>query len=152
MLVTIYTDASYHPPTDKAGGAAWIRSEDGLIKYHKSFTAVNSSHAEALVALKAIKQAYEEWEHSSVMFVNTDSLSLCKCVWPFTDDEGTKDFGKVVDQIISYCDENDLESRFKHVKAHQSKDKDIRSFLNFWCDKYAGLNRQNNYNSKTLED
>ena len=152
MLITIYTDASFHPQNKQAGGAAWIRSEKGLIKFHTSFGADNSTHAEAIIALRAIKRAYHEWDNATVMFVNTDSMGLCKCMWPFTADSASGSFGVVVDAIKKYCDDKDLETRFKHVKGHNysGEKEDIRGFLNYWCDKNAGINRRNQTENKSF--
>jgi len=143
MLVTIYTDASYNPKNHKAAGAAWIRSNRGTLRVRKKMKGVsNPTSAEAYIINYAIRYAYSKWPDATVIFVNTDSLNVCKFMWEFNNSEPkNKQLKIIIDYIKKFGKHYQLEYRFKHVKAHTNK-KDIRSWLNRWCDQNAKETRK----------
>ena len=142
MLVTIYTDAGI-----KSNGTATYafraKSKYGTISgTGNNPNNVNGStnKAEHFAIRKAIKAVMKKWSNTTVYFINTDSLQVCKTYWKLGGLKirgGTsKDIVDEVKRVVDYFNENNLKIRLKHVKAHTNR-KDIRSYLNDWCDKYT---------------
>lgn len=140
MLVTIYTDASFK--NGKAAGAAWIKSSRGLVKYTTTFDAKEPTHAEGIMIERAIRRALREWDNIKVLFVVTDSLNMCKFLWPFAKNEPKKKYQeKNVHAILKLCEDHRAQLRTKHIKGHQHPDKSLQTWLNNWCDKQASVNK-----------
>lgn len=145
MLVTIYTDASFNPDTGDSAGAAWIKSNSGILKVTENYQATSSTHAEIIIAHCSILLAHNKWPDMKIVCVNTDSLNLCHMMWPFHNAEPkSKDIIREITAIRQFCNSNNIETRFKHVKGHQSKrNSSIKAFLNNWCDEHASITRIN---------
>lgn len=149
MLVTIYTDASYSPEEGKSAGAAWIRSDKGVLKLLDNYIASSSTHAEIIIAHRAIVKAHKEWSNVSVVLVNTDSLNMCHMTWPFHRARPkSKDIKKEVTAMTNFCRKRNIKMRFKHIKAHQKEDSGVGAFLNNWCDNQANITRIKNEENK----
>lgn len=142
FFVTIYTDASHCPDTKRAVWAFYARCSDGVIKEHGECkgTVNCSTSAEMYAIYEAVKMCKAEWPELEGFFINTDSLTSCKMLWP--DNLAKTDHYKIPQaQRIKRYIEGDMKqwgtwSRVKHVKAHTGQN-DIRSWLNRWCDKRA---------------
>jgi hypothetical protein len=146
MLVTIYTDASFKK--GRAAGAAWIRSKRGLVKYTTRYPAKEPTHAEGIIIERAIARALEEWDNIEVFFVVTDSLNMCKFLWPFADVSPRRRYQeKNVNTILKLCKDNKAQLRTKHIKGHQNPDKSIQTWLKNWCDKNASVHKHYNKNN-----
>ena len=135
MLVTIYTDASWTP--DLAAGAAWIRSEEGLIKLRKRYESVDSAHAEGAMIYFAVKKALQEWDNVSVVLINSDHLGFVRYL-NVTHPTVPKreDLQKGVNLIFDMCNSRGVLIRTRHIKGHQGGH-NSRSWLNEWCDTQA---------------
>lgn len=152
ILCTIYTDASYKEVNGIiiSTGAMYAKCQDQLLKESFPFpndSMVSPTHAEAETIFQAIIKCYEKWNNLGVIFVNTDSLSVCHSMWPegmgrqhMRINKSQKEAKKVIVNIRNFVKEKDLEQRFKHVKAHEDG-KDIRSWLNEVCDLEAKKER-----------
>lgn len=145
MLVTIYTDASFDPDTGQSAGAAWIKSNKGTLRLCEEYEATSSTHAEVIIAHRAIVRSVKEWPKTLTVFVNTDSLNLCHMMWPFHSARPkSAPIVKEVRALTRFCEKRGISTRFKHVRAHQDPSNDVRSFLNSWCDRHANITRIKN--------
>ena len=148
LLVTIYTDASFKKDHGKfhASFAMYAKCKHGILTKSLpiSIQVENATEAEAYGCYIAIKLCKQKWNDMKIAFVNTDSQQTCIKMWPFKYRQkvgGSDKFNSIIKSMKEYCKDNNIEHRFKHVKAH-TNGTDIRSWLNDWCDKNAKKERR----------
>lgn len=150
LLVTIYTDASFKKVNGKihASFAMYAKCKHGVLTKSLPInkTVDNPNEAEAYACYTAIKLCKCKWDDIKVAFINTDSLHTCIKMWPFKYRQkvkGSDRFNSIIKSMKEYCKDNNIETRFKHVKAHTGGN-DTRSWLNDWCDRNAKKERLRN--------
>lgn len=144
MLVTINTDASFHPRLKYGAYAFWAISNDFKITKSGIFKSkcINPHDAEIKCIINSIKLVL--WSHSGItkIIVNTDSMNA---IHLFTNDKKNitrylgglpkkgaflkKKYRDVIDKSLN----KRVVIEFRHVKAH-SNINDKRSYVNDWCD------------------
>ena len=143
MLVTINTDASFHPILKYGAYAFWAISNDFKITksgvFRKKCKTPDDAEAKCIVnALTIIIKAHKG---ISRIIVNTDSLNAIAYL---TNDKNhvsryclssakRRQFSKMLSELKSI---QNVKIEFRHVKAH-SGISDKRSYVNEWCDKEA---------------
>jgi ribonuclease HI len=140
MIVTINTDASYHPQFKVGAYAFWIVCNDGKILRSGVFKneVKNSTEAEIKCIVNALHTLFEsDLKGVTKVIINTD----CK----YFHDYQRKGKNRSVEarQYIKVCTEMvkkyGLRSGWievRHVKAHNGTDS-ARKWVNDWCDKAA---------------
>lgn len=149
MLVTINTDASFHPDFKVGAYAFWVVCNEFKLQkagYLKKLCK-NPDEAEMNCIINALHQTLSSKVKISKIIINTDSLNSIRVFE--NDKEGVKKYQlhiwkskrKLFNKIkhdykgrerIS----NSIDIEFRHVKAHSGV-KDKRSYVNEWCDKNA---------------
>lgn len=143
MLVTINTDASWHP-TEKIGAFAfWAVSDIFKIQKAGYFRdpCKDPTEAEAKAILNAIHVITSSHQGITRIIFNTDSLNA-KAIFE-NDRKHINRFGlhwgkSLRHKFRKIFKEYDgsFKFEFRHVKAHSGKD-DKRSYVNEWCDTNA---------------
>lgn len=146
MLVTINTDASFHPQLKYGAFAFWAVCNDFKITKSGAFKTkcINPDDAEAKCMINALKVVLLAHKGITKIIVNTDSLNGIALIK--NDKEHIKkyignnmkmwkhirvSFNEVMRQNI-----NKAEIEYRHVKAHSGVN-DKRSYVNEWCDAEA---------------
>ena len=143
MLVTINTDASFHPSLKYGAYAFWAICNDFKITKSGVFKAkcINPDDAEAKCIINALKVVLLAHSNITKIIVNTDSLNAIailtgdkthiskyinsqRLAW----DKLRKVYKSLIIQKV------DIE--YRHVKAHSGVN-DRRSYVNEWCDSEA---------------
>ena len=145
--LTIFTDASFCPDTNAAGGALWSRTDK--IFYQTSFAvegAQSANDAEILTACTAIDlvlgtDEYAAFFHgtSNVRIVLVTDAQSVKSALETDKHTRLRDF--VLHHIHNMRQRlrlNRVLLKVNHVKGHSGQ-LDSRSVVNRWCDKQAGL-------------
>lgn len=150
MLVTINTDASFHPKLKYGAYAFWAICNDFKITKSGVFKSLchNSDDAEAKCIINALQVVLSTNNNISSIIFNTDSLNAVSII------EGRKKDLKCYRKwypsihvpirqkylsIVSAFQKKinaPIKIEFRHVKAH-SEIKDARSYVNEWCDSQA---------------
>jgi ribonuclease HI len=136
-VITINTDASFHPDHNVGGYAFYIRCD--LFKITKAggfkIQPKNSKEAEMMCIGNAISTllAQKELPEARWLIINSD------CKYGYEEiRQGKRGIGKKINvmwqKLILRL--GSAKNIFRHVKAHSGKD-DARSFVNEWCDKEA---------------
>jgi len=146
MLVTINTDASFHPSLKYGAYAFWAICDDFKITKSGVFRSkcINSHDAEAKCIINALKVVLLAHKGISKIIVNTDSLNGIALLT--NDKEHIKKYmgqnqvmwkhiRKAFHETMKY-NKNKVEIEYRHVKAHSGV-KDKRSYVNEWCDSEA---------------
>jgi len=146
MLVTINTDASFHPQLKYGAYAFWAVSNNFKITKSGVFKSVciNSHDAETRCIINALSIVLLSHKDITKIIVNTDSQNSIHIL---TNDKenirrylGTNqkmvkilrtEFNKVLSKNL-----NKVKIEFRHVKAHSGIN-DKRSYVNEWCDAEA---------------
>ncbi len=149
MLVTINTDASFHPILKHGAYAFWIICDDFKISKSGVFRdkCINPDDAEAKCMINALKSLLSTNNNTNVItkiIINTDSLNGIALIK--NDKEHIKRYiGKNIKRWkhirIAYhnvlkFNKNKFVIEFRHVKAHTNIN-DKRSYVNNWCDSEA---------------
>lgn len=148
MLVTINTDASFHPQLKYGAYAFWAISNDFKITKSGLFKSkcTNSHDAEARCIVNALKVVLLAHKGISKVIINTDSVNS---IFIFTNDkENIRKYLGTSQKMIktvrnAYHDvlnqtKNKVIIEFRHVKAHSGIN-DKRSYVNEWCDLQAKI-------------
>ena len=146
FFATIYSDVSYCNESNIAVYAFYAKSSEGVLKNHGECkgTISDATAGEMYAIHEALKQCQVEWPHLEGFFVNTDSQTSCHLLWPDrikkTDHFKLPQAQRIKKYIQEICPEKEAPDkpwlRVKHVKAHTGN-KDVRSYLNRYCDKKA---------------
>lgn len=143
MLVTVNTDASFHPEF-KVGAYAFWSVCNGFKMQRAGYLEElcrNPDDAEMKCILNAIYYTLYMNKSITRVIVNTDSMNS-KRVFE-NDTKGIarynlfwakKHRAKLKSIVKKYS--NNIRIEFRHVKAHSGKN-DARSYVNEWCDTHA---------------
>lgn len=141
MLVTINTDASFHPHLKYGAYAFWAICNDCKITKSGVFRkkCINPDDAEAKCILNALTVVLKSHKAVSKIIVNTDSLNAI--AYLTNDRKHIRRYGLIGNKATEFkrllcllIKEKTIE--FRHVKAH-SGISDKRSYVNEWCDAEA---------------
>jgi ribonuclease HI len=140
MLVTINTDASFHP-TEKIGAFAFWAVSNGFKIQKACFfrdKCLNPTDAESKAILNAFHVVSRKQKGIRKIIFNTDSLNA-KAI--FENDRDHIHKYHLFNKLRSNYNKKEqlfhgIEIEFRHVKAHSGKD-DARSYVNEWCDTNA---------------
>jgi len=148
MLVTINTDASFHPKLKYGAYAFWAICNDFKITKSGVFRkkCINSDDAEAKCILNALSVVLKSHKGITKLIINTDSLNataylkgdtkhinkygLCK--------SKKQQFRSIYISLLKQYGIK-LNIEFRHVKAHTNLN-DSRSYVNEWCDSESKRN------------
>lgn len=147
MLVTINTDASFHPKYKIGAFAFWVVSNEFKIQKAGFFKKnCKSSHgAEMKCIINALTLTLRTNTKIKKIIINTDSMNSISI---FENDRnkinryglhyGAKYRRMFRNKLKMYVKKNqcDVTVEFRHVKAHSGVN-DKRSYVNDWCDKHA---------------
>jgi ribonuclease HI len=146
MLVTINTDASFHPVLKYGAYAFWAVSNDFKITKSGVFKSkcINPDDAEARCIINSLKVILLAHNGISKIIINTDSLNAIALIK--NDKEHIKRYigqnqvmwkhiRKSFNDVMKH-NKNKAQIEFRHVKAHSGV-KDKRSYVNEWCDQQA---------------
>lgn len=156
MLVTITTDAAFHPQHQAAGYAFWIACDAGRYAYSGNFRAKvkRPEIAEFKCIINAIHAAIVKFKPNKII-VNTDCLNVIHLV---TNNKkairlyGLGSWGKHLvikyDQLLAKGKISPKSVTFRHVKSHVST-LSKREWVNEWCDQNAKMKMWDAIKSKT---
>lgn len=141
MLVTINTDASWHPKENVAGFAFWAVCNDWKIQKCGGIRdqVFDSSEAEAKAILNAVFVVLHQGKKNiSRIIINTDSQAAINL---FTFPKAKMNSSQFLikhKHIRSKFNvlTNNIKIEFRHVKGHSGTDT-ARQWVNDWCDKQA---------------
>jgi ribonuclease HI len=146
MLVTINTDASFHPNLKYGAYAFWAICNDWKITKSGVFKTKcrNPDDAEARCIINALKIVLLPHNKITKIIVNTDSLNAIALIT--NDRVHIKKYISHNQQMWNYIrtafhetmrkNTNKATIEFRHVKAHSGVN-DARSYVNEWCDAEA---------------
>lgn len=146
MLVTINTDASFHPRLKYGAYAFWAICNDFKITKSGVFRSecLSPDDAEVKCILNALQVVLFAHKGITKIIINTDSLNAIAILK--NDREHIKKYvhnnlkkGKLFRQkfhSIIRKTENRFQIEYRHVKAHSGVE-DKRSYVNEWCDAEA---------------
>lgn len=158
ILVTIFSDASFHLPTKRGGYGYWIKSSMATDKGSGGLDDVDSAaHAELWGISKAVERARELHQGQDLDFViQCDSMRALGVILtvvktakvaktsPLPIQKSAK-LKKGEAAIINNLGAGKSRIWLKHVKGHTDH-VDSRSALNRLCDKIAGIASRSNSN------
>jgi ribonuclease HI len=144
MLVTINTDASFHPIHKYGAYAFWAVCNEFKITKSGVFRKVCTTpdDAEAKCIINALTVVFSANKNITKVIVNTDSLNAIAFL---TDDkEHIKRYGLSTSKHHQFREafrrvkrfSKDTKIEFRHVRAHTGAE-DKRSYVNEWCDAEA---------------
>lgn len=135
--VTINTDASFCHDTKASGFAVWITyskyGKKQKVTYYGNFInkkPLHSGFAEAMAVLNALYMLVNISEPFNVIYVNCDYMNVEQFIQT----------NKLLNDAFSEIKEKLTEKHqihFRHVKAHNNKDKSPRTYVNNWLDRKA---------------
>lgn len=141
MLVTINTDASFHPQIKWGAYAFWAICNDFKITKSGVFRkkCMNPDDAETKCILNALTVILKAHKGITKIIINTDSLNAIAYL---TEDkkhirrynlsnQKAIEFRRIFLSLVKHTT-----IEFRHVKAHSGVN-DKRSFVNEWCDTEA---------------
>lgn len=142
MLVTINTDASFHPSLKYGAYAFWAICNDFKITKSGVFRkkCINPDDAESKCIINALKVVLSSNKCITKIIINTDSLNAIAYL--------TKDINHIkkynlsmpkmrqFSQCLVLLKSFRTEIEYRHVKAHSGVN-DKRSYVNEWCDSEA---------------
>lgn len=158
MILTINTDASYHPKTKAASYAMWLVSDQGRLTYSKRFNQVmiDCHHAEMAAIVNALHMATNSGKYDFNQFhkivINTDSAMVMR-IFASMVPAGSKRSKPLKNFPVQYIEcrnkffdlmryhgfrmnSNTKTFEFRKVKAHVEIT-DKRTYVNDWLDKAA---------------
>lgn len=140
MLVTCYTDASYHQRG--ASWAVWARSEMGrIVRAGRCPEYVHDSTAAELAAMFAgIWLVTERWQGISLLLLRSD----CQAALALADGAvrgKSVAIRRLQDRIASTLQPGNIELRCSWVKGHQNPRRSTPAWLNGRCDEMARIAR-----------
>lgn len=139
MLVTINTDASFHPVLKVGAYAFWIVCDQGRIMNSGVLKGEisNSTEAEVRCIVNALHSLYRAgFSNVHKVIINTDCLHFYRYIEKRKRKVVAGAFHSIASKI---CTEYKLRAgwiEFRHVKAHSGK-AEKRKWVNDWCDKKA---------------
>ena len=143
MLVTINTDASFHPLLKYGAYAFWAVSNDFKITKSGLFKnkCISPDDAEAKCIINALKVVLLTHSGITKVIINTDSLNAIALIT--NDKEHIKKYIgnnfvmwkhiRLAFSKIKQQSKSKAKIEFRHVKAHSGVN-DSRSYVNEWCD------------------
>lgn len=141
MLVTINTDASFHPKLKFGAYAFWAISNDFKITKSGVFRkkCVNPDDAEAKCIINALTLILKAHKGITRIIINTDSLNAI--AYLKADKVHVRKYGLFRSKIDQFNPifkklKRGIDIEFRHVKAHSGVS-DRRSYVNEWCDSEA---------------
>lgn len=142
MLVTINTDASFHPSLKYGAYAFWAICDDFKITKSGVFRkkCVDPTDAEAKCIINALTVILKAHKGITKIIINTDSLNAIAFLTK--DKNHIRRYGlsnsklRQFQQYLSYLPIGKITIEYRHVKAHSGVD-DRRSYVNEWCDAEA---------------
>lgn len=139
MWVTVYTDASHCPDTGVATWSFWARSEHGrIVKDGRCPSFVSDSNsAEMMAVYKATVAILRKWGDSGIegLLFNTDSKNAIYFLKYKSTAENSKskkknEYLRIRRELYVLLDKVECKIKFKHIKGHQRKSKNVRTWLN----------------------
>jgi len=146
MWVTVYTDASYCHDTSVATWSFWARSSAGRIVQDGPCPRFvrDSNAAEMMAIYKATVVVLQKWHNQEIegLLFNTDSLNAIhylkyKSSVELNPQNKKKEYMRIRQELYVLLDKVDCKIKFKHVKGHQRKGKNVRTWLNNTVDERA---------------
>jgi len=140
MIVTVNTDASFHPVHKVGAYAFWVVCNQGkILKSGRLKNAKNSTDAEAMAIANALYSiSISDFTGITKIIINSDCLPAIQKI-KSTAKEPTA-YKYCYNVIKKIRIKNGITGRriheFRHVKAH-SGTKEPRKWVNDWCDKEA---------------
>lgn len=141
MLVTINTDASFHPSLKYGAYAFWAICDDFKITKSGVFRkkCINPDDAEAKCIINALTVVLLAHKGISKIIINTDSLNAI--AYLTNDRTHIRKYGLITNKgtefnRLFYGIIKKTSIEFRHVKAHSGVN-DKRSYVNEWCDSEA---------------
>lgn len=142
MLVTINTDASFHPKLKYGAYAFWAVSNDFKITKSGVFRRVcqTPDDAESKCIINAFTVILKAHKGISKIIVNTDSLNAI--AYLTKDKKHIQKYNlsmskmRQFQQCLSLLPISKVKIEYRHVKAHTGIN-DKRSYVNDWCDSEA---------------
>lgn len=146
MLVTINTDASFHPQLKYGAYAFWAICNDWKITKSGVFKSVcvNSHDAECRCIINALSVVLLSHKGITKIIVNTDSLNSIYILkndkekikrYLGTNQKMVKTLRTSFNKVLT-SNKNKITIEYRHVKAHSGIN-DKRSYVNEWCDTEA---------------
>jgi len=155
MLVTINTDASFHPSLKWGAYAFWAISNDFKITKSGVFRkkCTNPDDAESKCILNALTVVLKAHKGLTKIIINTDSLNAI--AYLTNDRTHIKRYGLIGNKatefnrlfILLRKSYVKIPIEFRHVKAHSGIN-DKRSYVNEWCDWEAKKQLKTKINKK----
>jgi ribonuclease HI len=135
MLTTLYCDASFRD--GRGGGAAYIRSNKGVLRWADGFSCSTAQEAEAFAMLVSTQFAVRNWPETKTLLIVNDNKSCVEYLWSFADIKlKNPRVRKHLDDLLEYARKNKIKVRSKWVRSHQ-KDKSVQTWVNNHVDKIA---------------
>ena len=142
MLVTINTDASFHPSLKYGAYAFWAICDDFKITKSGVFRkkCQTPDDAEAKCIINALTVILKAHKGISKIIINTDSLNAI--AYLTKDENHIRKYGlsmpkmRQFQQCLTMLPISKTKIEYRHVKAHSGV-KDKRSYVNEWCDSEA---------------
>jgi ribonuclease HI len=154
MLVTINTDASFHPILKYGAYAFWAICNDFKITKSGVFRkkCQTPDDAEAKCIINALTVILKSHKGISKIIINTDSLNaiayLTKDTFHISKYGLSLSKMRQFQQCLTILPINKTKIEYRHVKAHSGIN-DTRSYVNEWCD-YEAKKQLRNINKKQL--
>jgi ribonuclease HI len=154
MLVTINTDASFHPILKYGAYAFWAICNDFKITKSGVFRkkCQTPDDAEAKCIINALTVILKSHKGISKIIINTDSLNaisyLTKDTFHISKYSLSLSKMRQFQQCLTILPINKTKIEYRHVKAHSGIN-DTRSYVNEWCDSEA-KKQLRNINKKQL--
>lgn len=137
MVVTINTDASFHPAHNIGTFSFWMTSNMGRMFGAGQLKGkiAHSTEAEFRSILNALHFLFNKtgWHGISMVIINTDSLNVVEMI----NGGKTETWAKgLKGHFNKYCRIAQVPVEARKVKAHSGTE-DKRKWVNNWCDKQA---------------
>lgn len=142
MLVTINTDASFHPSLKYGAYAFWAICDDFKITKSGVFRkkCQTPDDAESKCIINALTVILKAHKGISRIIINTDSLN--SIAYLTKDEKHIRKYGlsmskmRQFQQCLTMLPISKTQIEYRHVKAHSGVN-DKRSYVNEWCDSEA---------------
>lgn len=142
MLVTINTDASFHPYLKYGAYAFWAVCNDWKITKSGAFRkkCQTPDDAESKCIINALTVVLKAHKGITKIIINTDSLNAISYLTK--DTKHIHRYGlshskmRQFQQCLTMLPIGKIKIEYRHVKAHSGVD-DKRSYVNEWCDAEA---------------
>jgi hypothetical protein len=135
MLTTLYCDASFRD--GRGGGAAYMRSNKGVLTWADSFNCSTAQEAEAFTILKSSLFAVRNWPETKALLVVNDNKACIEYLWSFSDIKlKNPKVKRHLDELVDFTKKNKITLRSKWIRSHQ-KDTSVQTWLNNHVDQIA---------------